>query len=217
MHHFMLKTVVLLSFLVFPYFSFGQTVSVCKDAYNDNTGWDESTDSFNSTTAVPYDSWSRRLFISFVPLESGILHQLAYPVHFFNEFTSGVNNFPDGQSENYVLSCKLYEAAISEDPQADSADFELNFIEDIANPDWHTQSVGEIETINGTATLFDNTWDLTRQNLHVTAGQTYFLSVWANRSQLSLAFIPLIAYTICLLYTSPSPRDATLSRMPSSA
>ena len=24
-------------------------------------------------------------------------------------------------------------------------------------------------------------------------------------------------YTICLLYTSPSPRDATLSRMPSSA
>ena len=26
-----------------------------------------------------------------------------------------------------------------------------------------------------------------------------------------------IVYTICLLYTSPSPRDATLSRMPSSA
>ena len=25
------------------------------------------------------------------------------------------------------------------------------------------------------------------------------------------------AYNICLLYTSPSPRDATLSRMPSSA
>ena len=26
-----------------------------------------------------------------------------------------------------------------------------------------------------------------------------------------------MVYTICLLYTSPSPRDATLSRMPSSA
>ena len=26
-----------------------------------------------------------------------------------------------------------------------------------------------------------------------------------------------IRYTVCLLYTSPSPRDATLSRMPSSA
>ena len=25
------------------------------------------------------------------------------------------------------------------------------------------------------------------------------------------------AYSVCLLYTSPSPRDATLSRMPSSA
>ena len=26
-----------------------------------------------------------------------------------------------------------------------------------------------------------------------------------------------VVYQICLLYTSPSPRDATLSRMPSSA
>ena len=29
--------------------------------------------------------------------------------------------------------------------------------------------------------------------------------------------IPLSRHHICLLYTSPSPRDATLSRMPSSA
>ena len=28
---------------------------------------------------------------------------------------------------------------------------------------------------------------------------------------------PSDAYIVCLLYTSPSPRDATLSRMPSSA
>ena len=28
---------------------------------------------------------------------------------------------------------------------------------------------------------------------------------------------PRARYIICLLYTSPSPRDATLSRMPSSA
>ena len=27
----------------------------------------------------------------------------------------------------------------------------------------------------------------------------------------------IVLYTVCLLYTSPSPRDATLSRMPSSA
>ena len=30
-------------------------------------------------------------------------------------------------------------------------------------------------------------------------------------------FIPPAVYYVCLLYTSPSPRDATLSRMPSSA
>ena len=28
---------------------------------------------------------------------------------------------------------------------------------------------------------------------------------------------PIDGYRVCLLYTSPSPRDATLSRMPSSA
>ena len=28
---------------------------------------------------------------------------------------------------------------------------------------------------------------------------------------------PIIGFKACLLYTSPSPRDATLSRMPSSA
>ena len=33
----------------------------------------------------------------------------------------------------------------------------------------------------------------------------------------SLVAIQLLAITGCLLYTSPSPRDATLSRMPSSA
>ena len=32
----------------------------------------------------------------------------------------------------------------------------------------------------------------------------------------AMAMIPAVVYA-CLLYTSPSPRDATLSRMPSSA
>ena len=33
----------------------------------------------------------------------------------------------------------------------------------------------------------------------------------------AMVWIMLCMFTICLLYTSPSPRDATLSRMPSSA
>ena len=36
-------------------------------------------------------------------------------------------------------------------------------------------------------------------------------------TNLHRAYMPYQDYTICLLYTSPSPRDATLSRMPSSA
>ena len=32
-----------------------------------------------------------------------------------------------------------------------------------------------------------------------------------------ICFITLVPYNLCLLYTSPSPRDRTRSRMPSSA
>ena len=38
-----------------------------------------------------------------------------------------------------------------------------------------------------------------------------------GRTALSFAACPSQKRTTCLLYTSPSPRDATLSRMPSSA
>ena len=41
------------------------------------------------------------------------------------------------------------------------------------------------------------------------------LSMYANRKGIVLDSLS-VSYT-CLLYTSPSPRDATLSRMPSSA
>ena len=36
-------------------------------------------------------------------------------------------------------------------------------------------------------------------------------------STFSIGFVESTEYAVCLLYTSPSPRDATLSRMPSSA
>ena len=39
---------------------------------------------------------------------------------------------------------------------------------------------------------------------------------WAEDSAVDFQFKNK-QYTTCLLYTSPSPRDATLSRMPSSA
>ena len=38
-----------------------------------------------------------------------------------------------------------------------------------------------------------------------------------KRRKLNQSATTMVLYTICLLYTSPSPRDATLSRMPSSA
>ena len=35
--------------------------------------------------------------------------------------------------------------------------------------------------------------------------------------KVNLYTVKILVYNVCLLYTSPSPRDATLSRMPSSA
>ena len=43
----------------------------------------------------------------------------------------------------------------------------------------------------------------------------YIFSEMQKRSVLEL--MPILQQDFCLLYTSPSPRDATLSRMPSSA
>ena len=48
----------------------------------------------------------------------------------------------------------------------------------------------------------------------IRAGQFPRLSDWLNMQQ---GFIPVQNASICLLYTSPSPRDRTRSRMPSSA
>ena len=43
------------------------------------------------------------------------------------------------------------------------------------------------------------------------------LSVYVAIVCTVIAIIPALLVKTCLLYTSPSPRDATLSRMPSSA
>ena len=59
---------------------------------------------------------------------------------------------------------------------------------------------------------------LTKPAFHNTVG-TYLKQTTKKRlSKAALETLSIIAYKQpCLLYTSPSPRDATLSRMPSSA
>ena len=46
-------------------------------------------------------------------------------------------------------------------------------------------------------------------------GQCVLLAVWGHVGDEMRKLLD--SFTLCLLYTSPSPRDATLSRMPSSA
>ena len=45
-------------------------------------------------------------------------------------------------------------------------------------------------------------------------GKGGVIKTWSRRSTILPEFVGV---NFCLLYTSPSPRDATLSRMPSSA
>ena len=55
-------------------------------------------------------------------------------------------------------------------------------------------------------------------NGHVDEGWVYFVGDEYLTIEVSVKDKPKCEYTKdCLLYTSPSPRDATLSRMPSSA
>ena len=62
--------------------------------------------------------------------------------------------------------------------------------------------------------------------VEVVGGVTYLGSEMGTKDAMNphlhelfhaLGFVQLCAPKACLLYTSPSPRDATLSRMPSSA
>ena len=47
------------------------------------------------------------------------------------------------------------------------------------------------------------------------SGKTHLSLVWCKENK--ARHVKLETVLLCLLYTSPSPRDATLSRMPSSA
>ena len=55
------------------------------------------------------------------------------------------------------------------------------------------------------------------------AGDAMITTIWTGASSWTLTALPLfiwmgeILYRTCLLYTSPSPRDVSRSRMPSSA
>ena len=61
--------------------------------------------------------------------------------------------------------------------------------------------------------MFDYRLSRLRQSM---AKQDVSLAILLNPVSLRYA-IDFDEYQLCLLYTSPSPRDATLSRMPSSA
>ena len=67
--------------------------------------------------------------------------------------------------------------------------------------------------------------DMQARYNHMNLARTHHQSRMHHASRIDYDYVPYVAHTTrrdrmymtCLLYTSPSPRDATLSRMPSSA
>ena len=55
------------------------------------------------------------------------------------------------------------------------------------------------------------------EQLFDTKSSTYTYVISSGEGREALIIDPVIEHTDCLLYTSPSPRDRTRSRMPSSA
>ena len=110
----------------------------------------------------------------------------------------------------------------SEDDE-DKATIFSEFVADIGNYVWHDvnqngiQDAGESPLPSVTVSLFDaNTNSLIATQLTDINGEYYFRDLPIGDYFLTFDISGVAAYT-CLLYTSPSPRDATLSRMPSSA
>ena len=116
---------------------------------------------------------------------------------------------------------------------------EGTFQGDIANPDWgYIQPVTITNSTGGELTDFQVLVTLTAANFDYDSAKAdgsdlrfadksglnplpYWIESWSQHGTsyvwVKVASIPTGAITICLLYTSPSPRDRTRSRMPSSA
>ena len=79
----------------------------------------------------------------------------------------------------------------------------FSYIADISSVKWRGLRIGIIEAVSGIGSALG----------------PFLVGVWLQKNNCD--FIPILwfytASSVCLLYTSPSPRDATLSRMPSSA
>ena len=89
----------------------------------------------------------------------------------------------------------------------------LKLLGNIVDPSWWTDLIGEKSGAYDRARKPNKfkEWKL-KQPLW----KQFFIEVLMF-TLIALAFEPLLNMLGCLLYTSPSPRDATLSRMPSSA
>ena len=118
-------------------------------------------------------------------------------------------------SENEVMSERtspIAEAATDIIARLDALIEDAGEADEAVQEDW-PDSLIETEEISETTRLSDNVVEMDQDNKGVKIANEMGLS----EKEPDLVIDELAQDDACLLYTSPSPRDATLSRMPSSA
>ena len=103
----------------------------------------------------------------------------------------------------YVLFLTLFIASCNKTPQPPIQ------LKDLFNSDISVKKLGQ--------RLIDLPHGLNPLEPSLEEAQEIFIAVHGGRSEGYEWIYPIKTINTCLLYTSPSPRDATLSRMPSSA
>ena len=172
---------------------------------------DETCEEENGTITISFDDTSGRTLLDF-SIDGGN----TYPFESIpdNSGSFAITDLAPGTYELYVrwgdMDCPTPIQSVTIDPDP------IPTITNVAS----TNETCEEE--NGTITIsFDDTAGRTLLDFSLDGGNTYpFESIPDNSGSFTISDLAPGSYDLyvsCLLYTSPSPRDATLSRMPSSA
>ena len=90
---------------------------------------------------------------------------------------------------------------------------EYQYGDDVRNIDWNVTA----RTGTPHVKIFEEERELTVMLLIDVSGSSFFGTVNQMKNEILTEICAVLAFSACLLYTSPSPRDQRGSRMPSSA
>ena len=173
------------------------------DVFNTQIGEKEVQlkDSGDNNFGSSYTAWNVSSCDNFSSMFAGV-----------SKFNNGIQNDIDGENNiGNPLKFTFKETGSSGDPPRCDYMFSGAQVFNAPAYEWtNTGSIDDMKQMFNYATKFNQevrTWDVTG----------IFTGSGSNTGMFTNATEFLEKYSVCLLYTSPSPRDGLLSRMPSSA